>query len=112
MTLLDGDAKVAPGVEIRVAAGHTLNMCIVLVRSQSDTFCFWSDLIPTAAHLHPTWVAAFDLYPLTVIENKTRLLEQAMRENWWCGFAHDPNIAFARIRKDNKGRFYIHETTA
>ncbi len=112
MTLLDGDAKVAPGVEMRVAAGHNLDMCIVLARSRGETFCFWSDLIPTAAHLHPTWIAAFDLYPLTVIENKTRLLDQAVRENWWCGFAHDPNVAFARIRKDNKGRFFLHDAIA
>ncbi len=87
-------------------------MCVILARSKGETFCFWSDLIPTAANLHPTWVAAFDLYPLTTIENKSRLLEQAVREGWWCGFAHDPNIAFARIGKDNKGRFHIHEQAA
>ncbi len=109
MTLLDGDTEIAPGVEMLVTAGHNRDMCIVLARSQGETFCFWSDLIPTAVNLHPTWVAAFDLYPLTTIGNKTRLLEQAVREGWWCGFAHDPNIAFARIAKDRKGRFYIHE---
>ncbi len=112
MTLLDGDAEIAPGVEMQVAAGHNRDMCIVLARSRGETFCFWSDLIPTAAHLHPTWIAAFDLYPLTIIENKTRLLEQAVREKWWCGFAHDPNVAFARIRKDHKGRFYLHDQIA
>jgi len=109
MTLLDGDSKVAPGVEMRVTPGHNRDMCIVLARSKGETFCFWSDLIPTAVHVHPSWVAAFDLYPLTTIENKARLLDQAVRERWWCGFAHDPNIAFARIGKDSKGRFYIDE---
>ena len=112
MTLLDGDSEIAPGVEMQVAAGHNRDMCIVLARSRGETFCFWSDLIPTAAHLHPTWIAAFDLYPLTIIENKTRLLEQAVREKWWCGFAHDPNVAFTRIRKDHKGRFYLHDQIA
>ena len=112
MALLDGDTEIAPGFEIHVAPGHNRDMCIVLARSQAETFCFWSDLIPTAAHLHPTWIAAFDLYPLTAIKTKTRLLEQAVRENWWCGFAHDPNIAFGRVAKDKKGRFYIHEQIA
>ncbi len=112
MTLLDGDTEIVPGLEMRVVPGHNRDMCILLARSQGQTFCFWSDLIPTAAHLHPTWVAAFDLYPLTVIENKTRLLRQAVDEGWWCGFAHDPNLAFARIGQDNKGRFYIHEQLA
>jgi glyoxylase-like metal-dependent hydrolase (beta-lactamase superfamily II) len=112
MTLLDGDAEVAPGIQLQVAPGHTRDMCIVLARSRGETFCFWSDLIPTAVNLHPTWVTAFDLYPLTTIENKARLLETAVREGWWCGFAHDSNIAFARIGKDSKGRFSIHEQIA
>jgi glyoxylase-like metal-dependent hydrolase (beta-lactamase superfamily II) len=112
MTLVDGNCEIAPGIQMLVTAGHTRDMCIVLARSQGEVFCFWSDLIPTAAHLHPTWVAAFDLYPLTTIENKARLLDQAVREGWWCGFAHDPNIAFARIGKDNKGRFHTHEQIA
>jgi glyoxylase-like metal-dependent hydrolase (beta-lactamase superfamily II) len=112
MTLLDGDAEIAPGVEMQVAPGHTRDMCIVLARSAGETFCFWSDLIPTAFNLHPTWVTAFDLYPLTTIETKAGLLEAAVREGWWCGFAHDPNLAFARIGRDNKGRFYIHEQIA
>ena len=112
MTLLDGDSELAPSIEMHVAPGHNRDMCIVLARAPGETFCFWSDLIPTAAHLHPTWVAAFDLFPLTIIETKTRLLEQAAREGWWCGFAHDPKIAFAQIRKDPKGRFYLHESIA
>lgn len=109
MTLLDGDAEIVPGVEMRITPGHNRDMCIVLARSEGQTFCFWSDLIPLAGNLHPTWVAAFDLYPLTTIENKTRLLEQAAAEGWWCGFGHDPRIAFARIAKDSKGRFFISE---
>jgi len=109
MVLLDGDAEVAPEIRMLVTPGHNRDMCIVLAKSKGETFCFWSDLIPTAPHVHQSWVAAFDLYPLTTIENKARLLDQAVRERWWCGFAHDPKIAFARIGKDSKGRFYIDE---
>lgn len=112
MTLLTGDSEVVPGVEMRVTPGHNRDMAIVLARSGGDTFCFWSDLIPLSVNLHPTWVAAFDLYPLLTIENKARLLEQAIAERWWCAFAHDPRIAFARIAKDNKGRYFLDEQIA
>ena len=112
MTLLHGDAEVAPGIEMIVTPGHNRDMCIVLVRSHGETFCFLSDLFPTAVNLQPTWVAAFDLYPLQTIENKTRILEQAVRERWWCGFAHDPHIAFARFAQDRKGRFTIDDQIA
>jgi glyoxylase-like metal-dependent hydrolase (beta-lactamase superfamily II) len=111
MQLITGNLEVVPGLEMRVVPGHNRDMCVLLARSGKDVFCFWSDLIPTAAHVHPTWVAAFDLYPLDTIDNKTRLLETAVREGWWCGFAHDSK-AFARIGKDSKGRFQIHESIA
>jgi hypothetical protein len=74
-------------------------MAVVTARSAGQTFCFFSDLIPTAAHVTPSWVAAFDLYPLEAIDNKIRWLSDAASGNWACGFGHDPEIAFARIEK-------------
>ena len=105
MTLLDGDCEVAPGVWMRHAPGHNRDMMVVTAQSGGGTFCFLSDLVPSAAHLQPTWVAAFDLYPLESIESKTRWLSRAVAENWICGFAHDSEIAFARIDDHPKTRF-------
>jgi hypothetical protein len=61
--------------------------------------------VPTAAHTQPTWVAAFDLFPLETIDRKGEWLATAAREDWLCAFGHDPQIAFARIRPDPKTRF-------
>lgn len=97
MYLLDGDAEVAPGVELRVTPGHTRDMMIVLVRSHGETWCHFADLLPFAAQLTPTWVSAFDLFPLQTIAGKTQLLSQAAAESWWCSFAHDPRVSFAKI---------------
>ena len=108
MQLLECDGEVAPGIEARVAPGHNRDMMVVIARSGGQTFCMFADLIPTQWHVQPTWVAAFDLYPLTAIDVKTSLLTQAAREDWWCGFAHDTGIAFAKISED-KGRFQVHE---
>ena len=107
MRLLNGDGEVAPGIEVRVAPGHNRDMMVVMARSGGETFCMFSDLIPTAWHVQPTWVAAFDLYPLTAIDGKIELLTQAAREDWWCGFAHDTGMAFAKISEE-KGRFQVH----
>jgi len=88
---------VAPGIRLQRAPGHNRDMCVVLAQSAGQTFCFLSDLIASEAHLPPTWVAAFDLYPLETIETKTRLLEQATADNWLCGFGHDTGHAFVRL---------------
>lgn len=97
MHLLDGDGEVAPGVDVRVIPGHTREMMVVLARSGGETWCHLADLVPYAAHVTPTWVTAFDLFPLETIEGKTQLLGCAAAEGWWCSFAHDPRVSFAKI---------------
>jgi len=98
MRLFDGECEPVPGIRMRHAPGHNADMMIVTAESRGETFCFLSDLVPTVHHVTPTWVAAFDLFPLTTIDNKIRILAQAAAGNWVCGFAHDAGVAFARIR--------------
>jgi glyoxylase-like metal-dependent hydrolase (beta-lactamase superfamily II) len=97
MHLLDGDVEIAPGIEVRVAPGHNRDMMIILVRSHGETWCNLSDLAPYAGHVTPTWVAAFDLFPVETIATKTNVLQRAADEGWHCSFGHDPGVAFARI---------------
>jgi glyoxylase-like metal-dependent hydrolase (beta-lactamase superfamily II) len=107
MTLVEAGHEAAPGVRLRAAPGHNRDMAVVTVESGGQAFCFLSDLVPTAAHLPPTWVAAFDLFPLETIENKERWLGTAADEGFWCGFGHDPERPFARICRDGKTGFQI-----
>jgi len=97
MTLVVPDCEIVPGIRMLRAPGHNRDMCVVTAESGSQTFCFLSDLVPSVPHLTPTWVAAFDLYPLESIESKTRYLAQAIEEKWICGFGHDSGVAFTRI---------------
>jgi glyoxylase-like metal-dependent hydrolase (beta-lactamase superfamily II) len=103
MGLLDEDAEIVPGIWMKLAPGHNRDMMVVAAASAGQTFCFFSDLIPTAAHVTPSWVAAFDLFPLQAIETKIRWLDEAVRGNWLCAFAHDPEVAFARIESAGQG---------
>lgn len=105
MTLVDGEGEIVPGVNMRRTPGHNRDMCIVTVENGGAAFCFFSDLVPTAAHVQPTWVLSFDLYPLETIENKHRWLGAAADGNWVCGFAHEVEMGFARIRRDSKKHF-------
>jgi glyoxylase-like metal-dependent hydrolase (beta-lactamase superfamily II) len=105
MTLVDGDHEVVKGVWMRRAPGHNRDMMVVTAESGSQTFCFFSDLVPTAAHVQPTWVAAFDLSPMETIDNKVRWLTAAAEGGWRCAFAHETTLAFARIVRDPKAQF-------
>lgn len=97
LQLLDGDTEIAPGIELRVAPGHNRDMMIVLARSRGETWCHLADLAPYRGHITPTWVAAFDLYPMQTIATKTTLLQRAADEGWHCSFGHDTGAGFARL---------------
>ena len=105
MTLIEDGYEVAPGVRMRKARGHNRDMMVITAESRGETFCFLSDMVPSVAHLQPTWVPGFDLYPLDSIDTKMAWLTKAVEESWLCGFAHDPQIAFAKIKADPKVKF-------
>ena len=104
MTLLEGDADIAPGIAVRVFPGHTRDMQAVVIRSGGATLCYPSDLIPTANHLDPTWVLGYDLYPLTTIENRHKFYAEAIPKKWLVAFTHDHETPLAYVEMGDKGR--------
>jgi glyoxylase-like metal-dependent hydrolase (beta-lactamase superfamily II) len=104
MVLLSGDLELLPGISVRVFPGHTANMQAVIVESGGQKACYISDLIPTSAHLDPTWVMAFDLYPLQTIESKKRYYAQAISEKWLTVFTHDAQTPWGYVERGEKGK--------
>jgi glyoxylase-like metal-dependent hydrolase (beta-lactamase superfamily II) len=99
--LLEGNTELYPGVHLFVSEGHTVGLQLVRLESGEKTVVFCGDLIPTTAHLKAAWVAAYDLYPLTVIEEKKQLLAQAVEEGWHLFLEHDPHVALCTVRDDH-----------
>src|SRR5271154_1403938 len=66
MTLLDAEgirrsSEICPGISVEVFPGHTAQLMAVHIESKASGgavqhACYISDLIPTSAHLDPTWV--------------------------------------------------------
>src|SRR5256714_7697827 len=97
LELVDGDAEIAPGVSVIKVSGHNRDLQCVKVESQGETAFVFADLIPTTAHLPAAWVMGYDLYPLESVDQKKRLVPQAVREGWLCHFYHDPHTPLARL---------------
>jgi len=74
---------------------------LVRVSDQDRTLFFCGDIIPTTAHLRSPWVMSYDLYPLTVIEEKKMILAQAVEEGWILFFEHDPTIAACTVKEQS-----------
>ncbi|MFQ5662287.1 MAG: MBL fold metallo-hydrolase [Terriglobia bacterium] len=96
---LEGEAEIAPGVELIRVPGHTRDMQCVRLRAGERTAFFFADLVPTTAHLSYPWIMGYDLYPLTTLENKKRWIPEAVHNDWLCFFPHDPEVPAAYLRE-------------
>lgn len=108
--ILEGDAELAPGVELIVVPGHTRDMQCVKISGAGQTAIYLADLIPTRAHLPYAWIMGYDLYPMTTLENKKQWLPRLAREGWLCLFGHDPDVPAAYLR-ERDGKFEAEPVT-
>lgn len=92
LSLVAGDREIVPGVESLVVDGHTRAQQVLKIADQDRTLVYMADLIPTSAHLRPTWGMAFDVEPLKAISEKQAFLKQAAENGWAIFFEHDPNV--------------------
>jgi glyoxylase-like metal-dependent hydrolase (beta-lactamase superfamily II) len=109
MTLLTNqsihiDPMIVPGVSVELFPGHTRQLMGIHIESEGQRACYISDLIPTSAHLDPTWVMGYDLDPLESIEQKKRFYRRAIPEKWLVLFTHDHQTPMARIELSDKGK--------
>ncbi len=89
--------KVIDGITMTEMRGHNGSMQTVKIESGGQILYSFSDLIPTTAHIPLPWIMGYDLFPLETLENKKRLLPQALNENWLCWFYHDVEKPLCRL---------------
>jgi glyoxylase-like metal-dependent hydrolase (beta-lactamase superfamily II) len=97
---VDGDAELFPGIRMIKTGGHIRDHCIIMMEQGGRTAVYWADLVPTTAHLRPSFTMGYDLFPLDVLAWRKRLVAQAVAEEWICFFEHDPLVAAATLRGD------------
>lgn len=95
--LVDGEAELLPDLELVVAEGHTTGQQLPRFHGDGTHVTFCGDLVPTRAHLTPTWVTAWDLRPLTAMEEKKVLLAEALEDGGVLALGHDPSMAACRL---------------
>jgi glyoxylase-like metal-dependent hydrolase (beta-lactamase superfamily II) len=114
MTLLDtagirANPEICPGISVELFPGHTAQLIAVHIESKAtggatQHACYISDLIPTSAHLDPTWVMGYDLDPIETIAQRKRFYQRAIPEDWLVLFTHDHHTPMARIGLNEKGK--------
>jgi len=99
--LVEGEAQLFPDVELIVSEGHTPGQQLPRFHGDGTHVTLCGDVIPTHAHLRPTWVMAFDLFPVTTLEEKKVLLAEALEDGGVLAFQHDPTMAGCRLGEED-----------
>jgi len=89
LLVVDGDAAVAPGIQVRVTGGHTAGHQAVYVTDQEQTVVFTGDFLFMRAFLRVNWVSGLDLYPVESMQRKVSFLQEAARERQLIWFYHE-----------------------
>ncbi|HBN26408.1 MAG TPA: MBL fold metallo-hydrolase [Desulfobacteraceae bacterium] len=106
LRLVNGPEKLFPGIDVFVTNGHTPGQQHLLIKGDTESLFFCADLFPTSAHLPVPWNMGYDLYPVTIMEEKEKFLKEAVKKNWIFFFEHDPEITGAYL-KESKGKIVI-----
>lgn len=85
------------GLEWLVSHGHTPYQLHPLFAGGDEHLLFVGDLVPTTAHLRQGWVMAYDVKPMTTIDEKAMVYRRCFEQGWKLAFPHDPRIGGVTI---------------
>jgi glyoxylase-like metal-dependent hydrolase (beta-lactamase superfamily II) len=78
--VIDGEKHaLAPGFRIDVYGGHTEGQLVSTFQTESGPCIFAGDVVPTKAHLRPSWISAYDLNPILSYEATKRIRNEMRR---------------------------------
>lgn len=100
---LEGECELLPNIFAWVSDGHTTGQQLIRIADSENALIYCADIIPTASHLRLPYIMGYDLHPLTTLEEKRSILQQASDKGWILVFEHDPKIAACRVQTGPKG---------
>jgi len=104
LKLLDGPVnELFEGISLRPFNGHTKAMQAVIIESEGKSAYYLSDLAPTASHVPIPFIMGYDLFPLTIIEEKKEIFDEMIKKDAVAIFEHDHAMPAAKIIKTEKG---------
>jgi len=104
LQVVDGPQRIGKQIRTDIAPGHTAALQMVWVEDQGESLLFVGDACNWAAHMNRlAWVPAFDIFPLTSIETKRRIRQEAFERNTLLVFQHDAQVVTGRLTQGERG---------
>ncbi|HEU4472218.1 MAG TPA: MBL fold metallo-hydrolase [Flavisolibacter sp.] len=96
-------AVFSDNISLQFVHGHTESMMLPQIRYKDKTIVFMADLLPSAGHIPLPYVMAYDMFPLTTLDEKKTFLEGAVQNDHVLFFEHDPRIECCTLVRTEKG---------
>ena len=90
-------------ISIRFVSGHTESMMLPQINYNGKTIVYMADLLPAAAHIPIPYVMAYDMFPLSTLNEKKSFLTEAVENDYILFFEHDPKIECCSLQQTEKG---------
>jgi len=98
-----GSTSFTDNIDIRFVSGHTESMMLPQIKYGEKTVVFMADLLPSAGHIPIPYVMAYDMFPLTTLNEKKSFLKEAVEGDYILFFEHDPVHECCNLQQTEKG---------
>ncbi len=99
----EGIADFLPGIKVRFVNGHTEAMMLPQISYRDKTIVYMADLLPAAAHIPIPYIMAYDMFPLTTMQEKKSFLEEALQQEYILFFEHDHVNECCNLKMTDRG---------
>lgn len=98
-----GETSFTDNISIRFVSGHTESMMLPQIKYKDKTVVFMADLLPSAGHIPIPYVMAYDMFPLTTLNEKKSFLKEAVEGDYILFFEHDPVHECCTLQQTERG---------
>lgn len=90
-------------ISVLFVSGHTESMMLPQIKYKDKTIVYMADLLPSAGHIPLPYVMAYDMFPLTTLNEKKSFLNEALKGEYILFFEHDPKIECCTLTQTERG---------
>ncbi|MBK9464153.1 MAG: MBL fold metallo-hydrolase [Chitinophagaceae bacterium] len=98
-----GETAFTENISIRFVSGHTESMMLPQIKYNNKTIVFMADLLPSVGHIPIPYVMAYDMFPLTTLNEKKSFLKEAAAGDYILFFEHDPVHECCNLQQTERG---------
>ena len=103
LSLVDEECELFPGFSMKMCYGHTPGLMIPVIKYKDKTLVYTGDLFPTLTHIPIIWNMSYDIESLKSIDEKDKLLKEALAGDYIFVFQHDEHIECCTLEMTPKG---------